>query len=389
MTALDYAPDITDENFAEVYALDGRPLRIEPYNTEASIDVLRHYAHGIGDDNPLFSDPDHGARSPFGTNIAPPTFLYSVFDGAIGAGLPGVQPIYAGTEWTFYRSVRRGEAIVPVGHFGPARRLSGSRARDMVIQTADTSYLVDGVPVARALASTFRVPRRGAKDGLAYEPRAEYRYTAEEIERIRFDACHEFRRGATPLDFASLRVGAEVPAVVKGPIDQITMTAYYAGCIGSPGYKACELAWKYRDFAENEPLRLPSNYDPSYFAETVLPSLGHQNPSVAKEIGMPGAYDNGPQRCGWFAHAVTNWMGDSALLHTLSVRLRRPDIFGDTLWIGGTVRGLRKAGDYGLVDLDLTAVNQLDDGVATGTATVVVRLDASPEPIALEPGTVL
>ena len=51
------------------------------------------------------------------------------------------------------------------------------------------------------------------------------------------------------------------------------MTAYYMGCMGSPGYKGCEIAWKYRYYAENDPSHLPTNYDRSYFAEAVLPSV--------------------------------------------------------------------------------------------------------------------
>jgi acyl dehydratase len=164
------------------------------------------------------------------------------------------------------------------------------------------------------------------------------------------------------------------------------MTAYYAGCIGSPGYKGCEMAWKYRHYADHDVTRLPSNYDPSYFAETVLPSLGHQDESVANEIGMPNAYDNGPQRCGWFAHAVTNWMGDSALLHRLAVRLRRPDIFGDTLWIEGEVTALRPACEFTAIDLALKGINQLDEETATATATVLARTDGGAAPVEVDEG---
>jgi acyl dehydratase len=115
---------------------------------------------------------------------------------------------------------------------------------------------------------------------------------------------------------------------------------------------------------------LPSNYDPSYFAETVLPSLGHQDTDVAREIGMPNAYDNGPQRCGWFAHAVTNWMGDESRLEQLTIRLSRPDLFGDTVRIGGEVVGTELTDAFGYADVELTAHNQLSEVVATGTARV-------------------
>jgi acyl dehydratase len=379
---LGLAPAFEEEAIRQAEGLQGEEIRIEPYNNQASRDVIRHYAYGIGDANPLWCDPGYAARSPFGRLVAPPTFLYSSFDGAIGAGLPGVQPVYAGTDWVFHRRVLQDEEIVPVGRFGRVRRLQGRTASEMLIQEADVEYRVGDESVATARASTFRLPRRDAESGgLAYEPREEYQYSAEETERIRHDALNEYRRGADPLEFGALTVGAEIPAVVKGPIDRITMTAYYAGCIGSPGYKACEVAWTYRDWALNAPANLPSNYDPSYFAETVLPSLGHQDTDVAREIGMPNAYDNGPQRCGWFGNCVTNWMGDLAFLRRLSVRLRRPDIFGDTVWISGRITGLEKRDGLGSIEIELTAVNQLDDVVATGTAEVLTDLADPRRPV--------
>jgi acyl dehydratase len=368
--ALGLAPSLEEDSIRGLEALVGQEIRLEPYNNEATRDTIRHYALGIGDDNPLWCDPDYAKSAAYGGLIAPPTFLYSVFDGAIGAGLPGVQPIYAGTEWQFGRPVRRGEEIVPSAVFGAVKRLSGRTASDMLLQSTDVTYRVGDEVVATARATTFRVPRSDADGGLNYEPRDEYQYSDEEIERIRADVKAEYRRGSEKLDVAALKVGEVIRPVVKGPIDRITMTAYYAGCIGSPGYKACEVAWKYRDWAINTPELLPSNYDPSYFAETVLPSLGHQDTDVAREIGMPNAYDNGPQRCGWFAHAVTNWMGDESRLERLTIRLRRPDLFGDTVWIGGQVVGTELTEEFGYADVELTARNQMSELVATGTARV-------------------
>ena len=41
-----------------------RPL--EPWCYEATRDNIRHYAHGIGDDNPLWCDPEYAAKTKFG-----------------------------------------------------------------------------------------------------------------------------------------------------------------------------------------------------------------------------------------------------------------------------------------------------------------------------------
>jgi acyl dehydratase len=366
--SLDYQVGLSDEALDEARSFDGMEIRTEPWNLEATLDTIRHYAWGIGDANPLWCDEDYGRRSAYGAVLAPPTFLYTVYDGAIGLGLIGVQPIYAGTDWAFHRPVRRGDRLTAEATMGPLTVKSGRHSDRFAIQEVRTTYRNgDGNVVATATARTFRVPRAGVTGGLSYQPRQPRRYSAVELTAIR-DACMaEAPRGSVARRWEDVSVGERIPYVTKGPIDQITMTAYYAGCPGSPGYKACELAWKYRTWALEDTDRLPNNYDPTYFSESTLPSLGHQNSSVAREIGMPGAYNNGPQKCGWMAHPVTDWMSDAGFLAGLSVRLRRPDVFGDVVRCGGEV--VEKL-PRNLVRLRLQAINQDDELTAEGSATV-------------------
>src|SRR5690606_5269806 len=376
-TLLDYHVDITDEMIEEARSFSGMKLRVEPWNYEATLDTIRHYAWGIGDANPLWCDETYAESSPHGTVVAPPTFLYSSYDGAIGLGFPGVQPFYSGTEWRFHEVVRRGDRIRPEATMGDIEIREGANAGRFVIQRVHTRYVreSDGVLVAEATAGTFRVARSRASGGLRYEQRGPHEFTNEELDDIAAQALSEPRRGDKPRYIDEVQVGESVPPVVKGPLKQITRTAYYAGCVGSPGYKADEIAWQYRDWALNDPEKLPNNYDPTYFSERVLPSMGHQDAAVARELGMPGAYGNGPQKCGWMAHAVTNWMGDHGHLQQFSVRLRRPDVFGDVTWCGGTVTGVEvRNGSEGIVTMDLHAKNQRGEVTATGSAEVKLPL---------------
>jgi acyl dehydratase len=368
---LEYQNELTDRMIEEGRSFEGMPLRVEQYNYEASLDSIRHYAWGIGDMNPLWYDETYAASTAHGTVMAPPTFLYSVFDGAIGLGFVGIQPIYAGTRWKFYERLRRGDLLAPMATMGSLTVTGGRHSSRFVIQDVNTEYRrkSDGTLIAEAVGRTFRVPRSQASGGLSYEPRDQHVYTTNDLERIRRHAISEPVRGATPRYLEDVTVGEELPTVVKGPVDQITMTAYYAGCHGSPGYKGCEIAWHYRTWAREDPDRLPNNYDTTYFSEIVLPSLGHQNAAIAREIGMPGAYNNGPQKCAWMANAVTNWMGDDGFLSELEIQLRRPDIFGDTVWCGGTVTSINVDAT---VSVDLDAVNQLGERTAEGSA--VIRL---------------
>ena len=52
-------PKITEQGLADLRTRIGVKIEntVEPWNYEATRDAIRHYAHGIGDDNPLWCDP--------------------------------------------------------------------------------------------------------------------------------------------------------------------------------------------------------------------------------------------------------------------------------------------------------------------------------------------
>jgi acyl dehydratase len=370
MPQLTYQNELTDDMIAEAQAMEGQKLRVEQWNHEATLDTIRRWAWGLGDDNPLYCDPAYAETSPYGGIIAPATFLATVYTGQIGAGMVGIQPFGGGFKWTFTEVIRRGDVLSVDARIGPIKVVSGRHASRFVVQSTLNDYFrEDGTTVGHLEGWTLRVPRSKADGGLSYKPREPHRYTAEELDSIRLSAINEERRGAAPRLWNDVAVGDDIPQVVKGPIDLITMIAYYAGNHGTPRYKSTELAWKYRTWAVDAPEKLPNNYDPFYYAETVSPSAGHTREDVAHEVGMPGAYNNGTQTMGWLGHAVQNWMGDDGFLAELTVTLRRPAIFGDTVWCGGRVTGKP---DAGLVAIELSARNQIGDDIADGSA--VVRL---------------
>src|SRR3546814_17627181 len=62
-------PKITEEGLADLRRRIGVPITdtVEPWNYEATRDGIRHYAHGIGDDNPMECDPTYAAKTKYGT----------------------------------------------------------------------------------------------------------------------------------------------------------------------------------------------------------------------------------------------------------------------------------------------------------------------------------
>jgi acyl dehydratase len=365
------ATELTDAMIAEAEGLVGRPLRIEQFHHEATLDTIRHFAWGYGDNNPLWRDEEYAAASTHGTIIAPPTFVVSAYGGGIGVGLRGIQPFGAGGKWEWFETIRRGDRIVADARLGPIRVLTGKHVRRFVLQTVICDFVRgDGTVIARAENRCFRVPRSKATGGLSYEAREPHRYTAAELEAIRVEAVSEPVRGAHVRYWEDVTVGDAIPRVVKGPIDLTTMIAWYCGSATTPRMKGSELAWLYRTWADEAPEKLPTNYDLDFFQADVAPSFGHIDSQTAADVGMPGAYANGNQKTAWMAHPVLNWMGDDGFLSSLEIRLSRPDIFGDTLWCSAAVTGKPSAGT---VEIALRAESQLGEVTAVGTATVILQ----------------
>ena len=369
------APALEQDALAEARAMIGQEFRIEQWNYEASRDGIRHYAWGIGDDNPLWSDPAYAATTRHGGIVAPPTFLFGVFDAVVAPGLPDIHWFYSGADWTFHRPLRVGEPVTARAKLVDAKEVSGKMVQRMIVQTGEVTYAgAGGEVVGRVLSHCFRVPRPAAEGGLQYEYRPTPQYTDEDLQKIEATLLAEYVRGADTLYWDDVEPGMEIPSILRGPINRLDMTCYYAGAVGTSGYKSTKLKFKYAWLARHHPELLPNNYDPSYYAAAISPSIGHQDEAVAQhELGMPNAYDNGPQRIGMIASCLTNWIGDDGELRTLGVRLKLPVIFGDITTCKGRVTGKRIEAGEALVDCDVWAENQLGQVTAKGTASAALQ----------------
>ena len=102
---------INDETLAAAAELIDVPLRRDrmQWIETATQDAIRHFAWGIGDNNPLWFDAGYAANSPTGGIVAPPCILYAVDSTIVAPKLAGVQWIYAGTESVSYTHLRAHE----------------------------------------------------------------------------------------------------------------------------------------------------------------------------------------------------------------------------------------------------------------------------------------
>ena len=127
-----------------------------------------------------------------------------------------------------------------------------------------------------------------------------------------------------------VKVGDELPPLVKGPIQQIQLTRY-AGASG--------------------------DFNPI-----------HQDDEFAKAAGMGGVFGHGMLSMGFVAQVVTDWAG-AGTVRKLGVRFQGLVRLKDMITCKGRV--LAKSKDH-LVELELWAENQKGEKVVTGKATVAL-----------------
>jgi len=365
---------ITDAALDELRQRIGQPIEntIEPWCYEATRDNIRHYAHGIGDDNPLWCDPEYARRSPYGDVIALPSFLLScsrIASGYVG-GLPGIHAMWAGANFEWHKVVRRNTAIATRASLKDLVEHQTRFAGRSIQQIYHVDFFEEatGDLLASCDSWCFRTDRDVAREsGTKYsevmtrEPRV---YSQEELDRVYrlYDA--EDIRGDRPRYWEDVKAGDTLPTMAKGPM---TVTGFicYAQGWGGLYIRANKLAYKMQR-------RHPGTGIRNRFGIPDCPERVHWEPEFARKVGVPGAYDYGPERFSWMTHAVTNWMGDDAFLRSMKCEVRRHNPEGDLLFIEGRVTRTFEENGRKCAELALTARNQ--DDALSATAQAVVEL---------------
>ena len=174
----------------------------------------------------------------------------------------------------------------------------------------------------------------------------------------------EKARGGLTRYFEDTNIGDELDPVIRGPLSLQDVSAFLVGTGRSSAHGVLL----------REALRHPDHFfrNPEAGGGLEYTGIGHLRDSVAEAVGVPGAYDYGPQRVSWMGTLVTNWMGDDAFLKRLRVECRRFNVYGDTQWCKGRVIGKRIHDGAPLVDLEIWAENQRGEVTAPGQATVML-----------------
>ncbi len=346
---------------------------LEPWCHEATRDNIRHYAHGIGDDNPLWCDPDYAAGAAHKGIIAPPSFLFAcdrIISGYVG-GLPGVHAMWAGADFTWHKNIRRNDELRTEAWLKELiphdTRFSG-----MAIQQVYhvNFYNQNNDLLCEADSWCFRTDRdiareRGTKYDAVKAASPKIYSDAELVEIYRHYAQEEVR-GKTPRYFEDVNVGDKLPTMVKGPMTVTGFIAYAQGW-GGLYIRANKLNWQ--QIHKHPGLGIKNR-----FGIPDCPERVHWESEFAATVGAPEAYDYGPERFSWLTHHLTNWMGDDGFLRQTKAQIRRHNPVGDVLYIHGSVTGKRQEGGENIIDIEQHAENQ--DGELSIFGTAQVRLPA-------------
>ena len=153
---------INDETLAAAAELIDVPLRRDrmQWIETATQDAIRHFAWGVGDNNPLWFDIDYAENSPTGGIVAPPCLLYAVDSTIVAPKLAGVQWIYAGTEWTWFDYIRVNDSFRVDARLTKQEVKSGRRFGKWALQTGELEYRNQhGALAAFAVGKCARTPR--------------------------------------------------------------------------------------------------------------------------------------------------------------------------------------------------------------------------------------
>ncbi len=133
--------------------------------------------------------------------------------------------------------------------------------------------------------------------------------------------------------FDDVKVGDELPPLVKAPIRQIQLTRYAGASL---------------------------DFNPI-----------HQDEEFAREAGMGGVFAHGMLSMGFVAQALTDWAGAGSV-RKLGVRFLALVRLKDVVTCRGRVLAKSSKDDVHTVDLEVWAENQRAEKVVSGKATVAL-----------------
>ena len=376
---------ITDESIAALQRRIGIPVRRRdrPHVVVTSEDSIRHFANGIGQDDPIHCVPEYGQASAWGSVIAPPLY-YSATGTPVpvewtpeqaeamsgGDPLAGIGQYMIREQWVFHRPVRPGDRI------SQSQALQRVEERPSAVDGRRALWVThhfahaggDGTVFAETERTFHHADRDrsgagGTHDAAPLEPP---HYGADALAEIDAAYAAETVRGSQARHAGDVTVGDSIGRIVRGPLTTGDVISYHVGIgWGGFGVGSTRLAWQRRQ-------RMPKLFVPNSQGVPDTVQRCHWEDEWAQNLGQPLSYDYGAMRSNWATSLIRNWMGDTGWLWRFESRIRRFNHRGDTTWLSGTVVDVDP--DQGRVDVAIEGVNQRGTQTCTASATILLPL---------------
>lgn len=378
--AVDY--EITDNDIERQKKLLGymQAARTREYIQTATEDNIRNFAHGCGDDNPLFCEPDYARGTRWGGIIAPGMMCAQINSPMKGDPVPdeiralrkslfkGVHVFVSGSKWDFYRPVRPGDTIYSYNGDETAEvKQSEFSGRSVIAVRKDVKVNQRGEVVAVYRILRVLTERKTAAKKGKYSKIKPAEYTDDDIAKI--DAIYEAEqvRGAEARFFEDVKVGQSLGTMAKGPLTVTDVICFHAGGYGFVPYAPTvgRLAYKNR-------MRIPAFYIKNEHGVPDVAQRLHWDPVWAQAIGNPMAYDYGVMRENYLWHYLNDWAGNDGIVTHVHDEIRKFNYMGDVQTITGEVTGTREEGAQNLVDVEVRFTNQRGEETVKATATIAL-----------------
>ncbi|HTW10621.1 MAG TPA: MaoC family dehydratase N-terminal domain-containing protein [Acidimicrobiales bacterium] len=346
----------------------------------ASVDAIRNWSLGIGDDNPLYTEEEYGRRTRWGSQVGHGTLVGHVKTPMLGDPVPdeikrqtkslfrGIHVFVSGGTWDWYRPIYPGDRIFSfAGEESVDIKESAFAGRSLVQVRRDVAINQRGEVVGVYRILRILTERQAARETGKYAQIEAAHYSDQDYERI--DAIYESeqRRGAEKRFWEDVNVGDQLPAMVKGPLTVTEIIAFHAGGYGFVPYGLRSSRVGYKNRKRIAPFYVKNGQGIWDVAQRL-----HWDSEWAEAIGNPMAYDYGVMRECWFHHYVTDRAGDNAFVLRQHDSMRKFNYHGDTQFLSGEVIGKREEDGLHLVDLTMTMTNQRGAATSFGEATVAL-----------------
>ncbi len=347
-------------------------------------DVIKTFAWNIGSNNPLYTDRDYAGRSKWRTMIAPQgRFVHYIAEtGNLqrGRNIPGQNHLYGGTEYEFFDVMRSGdsytirdeylgveEKILPPEKADKYRLLTMRSKRHYVRQDGKVVTTATGNTV---ITCTYPGDLKPGDNGL-YKKEGFKKYGDEELDVVHnyykeyFNG--KYTRGARVRYYEEVSLGEKLPTMIKGPLDLMDMIGYLCAIGAQHGNGATK--WNAIEHSLAVSPRDPKTN------EYIHRQMMHLDSSVAQSMGFPKSLSYAAMTEAYVSEYVSDWMGDDAVMVSLSHRHRRPIFHGDLIYITGEVvnKYVEEGNCYAAIEIHVA--NQ--KGVDSCPSSAVVKLESA------------